>query len=122
MRGRKAWQVTPEVLQTITEMVSRGVTESSIASHFGIDKTTFQRHKNNNPDIVEAIKEGKQCTKDYAASKMISIMMDDNHPKMFNALQFYLKTQGGWSETRNIVVPDVPAPSSIRFELDEEDD
>lgn len=118
--ARTGWVVTPEDLETIKDMASRGAAEYVIAKAMNVHPNTFQKRKAADKEIAQAIEDGKGQLKEWAASKMISIMMDDNHPKMFNALQFFLKTQGGWSETRTIVEAGISAPSSIRFEMDED--
>lgn len=122
MRGRPAWQVTEEILEQVKEMAARGVPEYQMAKNFGIDRTTFIKHKSNNEDLKEACAEGKVEVQDWAAGKLVSIMMNDNHPKQFSALQFYLKTQCGWSDTRTLITQGPTPPSSISFTMDEADD
>lgn len=118
--ARLGWVVTPKDLETIRDLASRGAAEYVMAEAMKVHPSTFQKHKATNPDVAKAIEEGKGELKDWAASKLIQIMKDDNHPKMFNALQLFLKTQCGWSETRTIVDAGVQAPSSVRFEMDED--
>lgn len=120
--GRPAWQVTAEILEQVKEMAARGVPEYQMAKNFGIDRTTFIKHKAANQDLQDACATGKAEVQDWAAGKLVAIMMDDNHSKQFSALQFYLKTQCGWSDTRTVITQGPTAPSSIRFTMEEADD
>lgn len=120
-RGRPTLEYTPEILKQIEEWAARGVPEYQMAKNLGIHRTSFIKHKSTNEELRAAIQNGKTQVQDWAAGKLVSIMMDDNHSKQFSALQFYLKTQCGWSDTK-IIVPQGPTPpASIRFEGEEDD-
>lgn len=120
--ARVGWVCTPEDLETIKDMAARGIAEYKIAQVMGIHANTFQARKAESLDIQNAIKEGKGQLEQFAADKLIQIMMDDNHPKMFNALQLFLTRRCGWSEHRTVDVTGPSAPSSIKFNVDEADD
>lgn len=123
--GRPQFAITEEVLETISEMASRGCPQYTIADTLGITEHTFCKYKKEDPRIGQAILEGKQRTIRYAENKLISIMHDDsteNKQMMFKALLFFLKTKGGWSTNRIVEVTTPDAPSSIKFLVDEDDE
>lgn len=121
-RGRPGFIVTPEVLQQVEEWAARGVPEYQMAKNLGIHRTTFIKHKSENDELKAACENGKVQVQSWAAGKLVAIMMDDNHSKQFSALQFYLKTQCGWSDNKVVTQNGPTPPGSIRFTMDEDDE
>lgn len=125
MAGRKKGAITvkytPELLELVLDLASRGVADYEIAAKLGIHRHTFAQHKMNMPAVAEAVAEGKKLKIERAVGKAFHIMFDDNHPKQWAALQLFLKTKCGWEAPKQINVTGVQHPSSITFDLGEEE-
>lgn len=113
--AKPKWQVTDAVLKNVEEWASQGVTEESMAEYLGISRSTFIRHKAMNLKLKQAVEDGKLSVIDWAASKLVTIMKDDKHPKQVTCLLFYLKTQAGYREKESLTV-NVERPSEVVFE------
>ncbi|MCK4822804.1 hypothetical protein KA005_43985 [bacterium] len=49
---------TPKALKEIERLISQGMSENAVASHFGLHRDTFSKHKKENIEIQEAIARG----------------------------------------------------------------
>lgn len=125
MAGRKpgtSVKYTPEVLAQVLEMASRGVAEFEIAGALGVHRNTFIHHKNSVPELIATLEEARQMMIERAIGKACHIMFDDKHPKQWAALQLFLKSKCGWDVPKQVSISTIQPPSSITFELDEDDD
>lgn len=104
-----------KILNEITERVSKGFTEASIAKSYGYTASHFSEMKKKNPQLSQAIKDGRNCVEQLVYDKLHMMMSDDNHPKQFNALVFYAKTQLGWNDRNDIVVEAPEKTTGITF-------
>lgn len=115
----RTWIPSTKDLAKIEKWAGMGITQESISINLGITPATFSSKKKTFPEIEEAIKRGKAVTEDLTVSKLWSMIENENHPKHVTALLFYLKCQGGWSETKHVTVS--VAPENPLEDLSEEE-
>lgn len=96
--NKRKIEVTPEFLNEVGQMAGQGFTNENLASYYGVAVGTWCEYKKNYPEIDEAIKDGKAKCLQIASSILWQQVLAGN----ITCLLFYLKTQHGYSETRNI--------------------
>ena len=104
-----------KILDEITDRVSKGFTEASIAKSYGYTAAHFSEMKKKNPQLSQAIKDGRNCVEQLVYDKLFMMMTDDKHPKQFNALVFYAKTQLGWNDRNDITIETPEKVTGISF-------
>lgn len=92
----KKWVLTPKILEQISELASRGVTEASIARLVGLAPTSFSAKKKEYPEIDEAIRQAHAKGESEVVSYLWDIIHNPSHKNHFAALQFYLKCKHNW--------------------------
>ena len=96
--NKRKIEVTPEFLAEVGQLAGQGFTNENLAHYYGVHASTWSDYKANYPEIDQAIKDGKARCLQIASSIMWQgVLSGDKAWTMF-----YLKTQHGYSETRNI--------------------
>lgn len=109
MASGKKWVLTPQILEQISDMASRGVTEASIARMIGLSPTAFSTKKKDFPEMEEAIRQAHAKGETEVVNYLWEIIHDPKHKSHFAALQFYLKCKHNWGvETTNESKPGLP--------------
>jgi len=96
--NKRKIEVTPEFLAEVGQLAGQGFTNENLAHYYSVAVGTWCEYKKNYPEIDEAIKDGKAKCLQIATSILWKYVLEGDKPSLF----FYLKTQGGMSETRNI--------------------
>lgn len=100
-RPRK-FNPTKKRLEEVTDLISQGYTEASLARHLGYSPTYFCELKKQIPELAEAIKAGRENVEQLLANKLFLIAQADNNPKQLTALIFMLKSQYGWRDSGDV--------------------
>src|SRR6478736_3536553 len=96
--NKRKIEVDDKFLAEVGQLAGQGFTNENLAHYYGVHASTWSDYKANYPEIDQAIKDGKARCLQIATSIMWKgVMMEDKAWTMF-----YLKVQGGMSETRNI--------------------
>lgn len=98
MAAGKKWELTKEILDKISDLAKKGVTEANIARVIGLSPTVFSGKKKDFPEIEEVIKAAKANGEAEVTGYLWNILRDPSHRQHFSAICFYLKTQHGWKE------------------------
>lgn len=96
--NKRKIEVTPEFLVEVGQLAGQGMTNEHLAHYYGVAEGTWYEYKKNYPEIDEAIKDGKAKCLQIATSILWKYVLEGDKASLF----FYLKTQGGMTETRNI--------------------
>ena len=96
--NKRKIEVTPRFLEEVGQMAGQGFTNENLASYYGVHASTWSDYKANYPEIDQAIKDGKaKCLKIATDIMWQGVLSGDKAWGMF-----YLKTQHGYNETKNI--------------------
>lgn len=80
------------------------LTIEQIAGYFGLSYSTFNKHRQSDSRIDQAIIQGRsRCIADIAGN-----IVQQARDGSFNAAKFYLSTQAGWKETNKVEVETAP--------------
>ena len=93
----------PEVVLTDEQVIEVGALAASlntdqIADYFGINRATFYRIMERQPEVMRRYQEGKSKTIQNVGNALIQKALKGDTSSMV----FYLKTQAGWKETQQI--------------------
>jgi len=80
------------------EALSAVCTKSQMASYFGMTEKTFRALENRQPEVLTAYRRGRA----KAIADIGSILYQKAIEGDMRAIQFYLKTQAGWSEKSSL--------------------
>lgn len=94
MRGRPAFEITPEVLEKVERLASQGMTQEQIADCLDISVSTLCKKKNDYAEFSEAIKRGSAKGIDFVTNALLENVQDMN----VSAQIFYLKCKAKWRE------------------------
>lgn len=92
--GRKKWVPDASIIEKAKQFASIGLTEEQIAHNLGVSQETLIQRKNEYPELVAAIKEGKSHGIGMVANKLYESAMNGN----LGAQIFYLKARASWKE------------------------
>ena len=100
MAGRKAFEITPELLERVEAHATDGMTKQEIAASLGIHEATLYRKINGNREFCEAIKTGQ--AKGIAA--VTNYLMKSAREGNVTAQIFYLKNRSptNWNDRYHI--------------------
>lgn len=104
-----------KTLDEVTNRISNGFTEASIAKSMGYSASHFCGLKKQFPQLAQAIKDGRNSIEQLVYDKLFMMMTNDDHPKQFNALVFYAKCQLGWNDRQDNNVDPTQKTTSIIF-------
>jgi hypothetical protein len=94
--GRPPLHFSEEDLEKVQSLASRGLTNRQIAYSFGMSESTLYEKQREFPELKERMRRGRAAGVGEVASKLYELAMTGHYP----AMAFYLKTRGGWSETK----------------------
>jgi hypothetical protein len=94
------------------EKLARTLNCQQIADYMGIGIATFRRIRHRDEDVMIAYKKGKAGALDFVASKLMEKIIQGDTASII----FYLKTQGGWSETKSTDI-DTDTENILKREL-----
>lgn len=114
--GRRAWELTPEILQYVEENVKKGMTEASIAYNVGLHPSTFVEKKQQYPELAEAVKRGNAYGEELAVSALWNMIMDPKSKGHVTGTLFYLKCKHGWNDGSRQTI-EVAAPTGVKFDI-----
>jgi hypothetical protein len=80
------------------EALSAVCTKSQMASYFGMTEKTFRAVENRQPEVLTAYRRGRA----KAIADIGGILYQKAIEGDMRAIQFYLKTQAGWSEKSSL--------------------
>lgn len=95
--GRPAKELTNEDIQKVESLASV-LTKKQLAAHFGMTEKTFRAVEERQPEVFTAYRRGKVQAIYEVGSKLLKNAKNGD----IRAMQFFLKTQAGWSEKRYI--------------------
>ena len=100
MAGRKAFEITPELLERVEEYATAGMTKQEIAASLGIHEATLYRKINGNREFCEAIKTGQAKGIVAVTNYLMKSARDGN----VAAQIFYLKNRSpeNWKDRHHI--------------------
>jgi hypothetical protein len=84
--------------EQVEKLAGYGLTQDQIADWFGASERTLRNRLSDDPALVAAYKKGRARALATAAGKLWDKVMQGDNASVF----FYLKTQGGWSETQKM--------------------
>jgi hypothetical protein len=91
-------EINKEFLDKVYTLSGQGFNNENLYHYFQVSETTWYKYKENNPEIERAIKNGKCQFLEIATNVMREgVLSGDRAWTMF-----YLKTQHGFNETKNI--------------------
>lgn len=102
-------------LVDVENLAGRGLTHAQIADSLGISERALFNHKNNDPEVREAIKRGQSKGVFVVANALMEQVKKGN----VTAQIFYLKCRGGWTETQRVELT-TPWEEAMR-KIDEEE-
>ncbi len=97
MMGRPE-RILSDAQKAEVETLAAVLTSQQIADYFGIGRTTFFNMMQRDPEIGEHYKRGKAKVIGSIAQGLIAKARSGDTASMI----FFLKTQGGWRETRDM--------------------
>ena len=90
--------IDDEFLAKVHKLSGQGFNNENLYDYFQVSETTWYKYKDEYPEIDRAIKDGKTQFLEIATNNMREgVLSGDKAWTMF-----YLKTQHGFSETKNI--------------------
>lgn len=105
-------ELTPEILDTIEDAASRGLTNQEIAAYLNIGSSTFYSYRNSEPAFAQAVEKGRAKANYQVANKLIKKAIAGDTI----AGIFYLKCRAGWKEQS-----EVKHTGEVRLILDRQD-
>ena len=74
--------------------------KAQLADYFGMSEKTFHAIEERQLEVFTAYRQGKAKAIAFAASKLMNMVKHHN----LRAIQFFLKTQAGWTEKNQLEV------------------
>ena len=93
------WTPTPAILEKVSELALKGVSQDSIARIVGCHPSTFSAKRKEFPELDEVIRKAHSSGEEEVVGLLWDIIRDPKHKSHFPALLFYLKTKHRWRET-----------------------
>ena len=90
-------ELTPEQIAEV-ETLASVLSKEQIADYFGMTEKTFRAIEQRQPEVFTAYRRGKARAIAEVGSALYQKALDGD----IRAMQFYLKTQAGWSEKNSI--------------------
>jgi len=95
--GRPVKELNTEDVQVV-EALASVLTKQQLAEHFGMTEKTFRAVEERQPEVFTAYRKGRA----KAIYEVGSMLLDRAKSGDMRAIQFYLKTQAGWTEKNHI--------------------
>ena len=96
-RGRKKKGLTDGQIEEV-EKLAAVLTQAQLADFFGMSERTFRDRKTEDDRIDAAYKKGRAAALANVGTSLLTRALNGN----MTAAIFYLKTQGGWKEPREV--------------------
>ena len=113
--GRPVKTLAPEQL-TEVERLSSVLNKAQLADYFGMTEETFHAIEERQPEVFTAYRRGKaKKIAEVAGALMKAVDRGD-----MRAIQFFLKTQAGWSEKNQLQIEAVkndPEPTEVTISV-----
>lgn len=108
----------PAVLSTKqidqVEALAAVCTKVQIAAYFGVTEKTFRAIEQRQPEVFTAYRRGKaRAIADIGSALFQKALSGD-----IRAMQFYLKTQAGWSEKGRLVLSNTDESQDQRWTIE----
>ena len=105
--------------KTAVKVLSQYLSKEQIADYLGISRPTFDAILERDEEVNLHYKKGKAIAIQSVAKGLVNQAINGN----ITAAIFYLKTQAGWSETKQIDLNvDVQSMSDLMDEIGNDDD
>ena len=95
--GRPVKELNTEDVQVV-EALASVLTKQQLAEHFGMTEKTFRAIEERQPEVFTAYRKGRSQAIFEVGSKLLNSAKEGD----MRAIQFYLKTQAGWSEKNHL--------------------
>ena len=89
------------------ELLAGTLSKAQVAEYFGMTEKTLRAIEERQPEVFTAYRKGKAQT----VAKVTSALMKAVNRGDMRAIQFYLKTQAGWTEKSHIELSKAEEPS-----------
>ena len=97
--GRPKFEITPEVLENVENLMTKGLTVEQCSGMLGISPSTFYLHQSENSEFSDRIKAGQARGIDQVTNALFeNATVDRNVPSII----FYLKNRAGWVDKQEI--------------------
>lgn len=74
-----------------------------IAGYFGFTESTFHEIKKRQPEVLIAYNKGVAKACSFVGTTLMGFIREkENTPSKLNAITFYLRTKGGWTEKQEM--------------------
>ena len=103
--GRPIKELT-EIDAIQTEALAAVCTKAQIAEYFGMTEKTFRAVEERQPEVSTAYRTGRA----KAIANVGSVLYEKALSGDIRAVQFFLKTQGGWTETSHVELSTADEP------------
>ena len=91
--GRPKFEITPEVLENVENLMTKGLTVEQCSGMLGISPSTFYLHQSENSEFSDRIKAGQARGIDQVTNALFeNATVDRNVPSII----FFLKNRAGW--------------------------
>jgi len=97
-KPKKKLEITPDILIEVEGLVKAGMSNKQLAEYYGVSEDTWYRYKADNEELDHVVRTAKMRTTSIIASRLVQLCLEDNVPSII----FYLKTQGRWTEAKEI--------------------
>ena len=95
------------------ETLGAVLNKTQLAEYFGMTEKTFRAVEERQPEVFTAYRQGKAKAIAFAASKLMNMVKHHN----LRAIQFFLKTQAGWTEKNQLEVTAVKTDDSDMVDI-----
>ena len=97
--GRPSKILSREQLEEVTELAAI-LKKTQLAEYFGMTEKTFRAVEERQPEVFTAYRKGRA----HKIARVASQLMKATERGDMRAIQFFLKTQGGWSEKNQLQI------------------
>lgn len=109
--GRPPTVLTAKQIDQV-EALAAVCTKAQLAAYFGVTEKTFRAIEQRQPEVFTAYRRGKARAISEIGSALIQKALEGD----IRAMQFYLKTQAGWSE-KNAIELSLPQNNTWTVEV-----
>ena len=111
--GRPIKELT-EIDAIQVEALAAVCTKSQMAAYFGMTEKTFRAVEERQPEVSTAYRKGRA----KAIAEVSSVLYEKAIGGDMRAIQFYLKTQAGWTEKTHIELSKAEEPEDRHWTVE----
>ena len=111
--GRPSTLLTTEQIIQV-EALAAVCTKSQMAAYFGVTEKTFRAIEKRQPEVFTAYRRGRARAVADIGSALYQKALEGD----IRAMQFYLKTQAGWSEKSRLELSDTEESQDQRWTIE----